>query len=691
MPLHIGDKKLIPAPVVTLRKNIIFAGDGSPLNSNYQITLDGTLLPNRGSPTSVGWYTTVGEPDAETYTSDVDRFNSILRKQEWLKEGLSATGYKLSWSAGGEAPIECYPKLLDINFEPGTWVVLCPYTVTLEAPYIDRVGTTDDELIYVTGYQGRNLTAANDDYQIKERDDGRPILEVSRTISATSAFRGSASGLNEPWQYAKDWVMFRKEHAPFGSGVFFVNTTGILLASGQSYNLVEEESINKLGGQYSLTQRFTYHYQNYIDTRTVSKNLELNRLGDGGASPERITINGEVIGLDPYNIPTSKYANASGYFYSILNTLGVSVGAVGAYLTRNITEDYDNGTIKYDLEYINNSGQYYKHAYDVNYTVGDNLPTATINGTIEGYTPDDMYSGVGANYTKFDNAISGWRQVSGILHDLTFAYIDLLPTGALFSEKPSNYNVSFNKALGTVGYSATFVYTSGVSTNYQHIFNIDLSTDNGPSDVTKGGLLVTASLNGQIVGLQDGTDPNSRLNNARVGWLAVRPTLLTLANAEYNLIGSGSTPPLASGFVRRTVTTDQRGGSISYNVTFNNIPRPSSSLVAIEDVIVEDTNPSMLFAVQNIPGRLAGPIIQNINTVSERRRTVNISLTMLPNTVAPYKWNYSDLSTISPISSGLVASVMPTGDRGVNWWIAGDTENWNFKGGLYTRNVSFVF
>jgi hypothetical protein len=115
-------------------------------------------------------------------------------------------------------------------------------------------------------------------------------------------------------------------------------------------------------------------------------------------------------------------------------------------------------------------------------------------------------------------------------------------------------------------------------------------------------------------------------------------------------------------------------------------------MVAIEDITVEDTNPSMLFAVQNIPGRIAGPIIQNINTISERRRTVNISLTMYPKSTPPYYWSYSDKdSVLSALSSGLISTVAPTGDRGVHWWIAGDSENWSFKNGFYTRNVSFVF
>lgn len=690
MPLVIGNKKLIPAPLVNLRKQMTFTQDGRPLNTVYQITLDGTLLPNRGSPTSQGWFSEVGEPDRESFTSDADRHNSILRKQEWLKEGLSATGYKLSWSAPGTDPIECYPRLIDISFAPGTWVIQCPYQVTLEAPYINRSNTTDDEILYVSGTENLNLVSINDDYQIQEREDGQSILEVSRTISATAALDYTASGNVEPWERAKTWVHYRKNSVPFGSGQFFVNTTGTLL-SGTAYNFVENESINKLGGQYSLSQKFTFNNQNYIHTQQINRVFEPNKLGDNGPSIERISVNGEITGLDPYNIPANKLINASGYYNTLISTLAAVVNANGEPSNKNVTFDINNGVVRYDITYINNSGIYYKHNYDVNYIIGNDFPTVTIQGTIEGYTPDDFYSGSGPNYTKFDNAISGWTVVSGTLKTLAFAHAELLPTGSLYSNNPISQTIGFNEPNGTISYSLTYPYTSGASVNYQHLFNINFSTQNGGVSSTTAGLLVDATIDGQIIGTQIGTNPLSRLDNAKAGWDILRNTLYTLVNTEYSLIGNTNIAPLHSGFVRRTVTSDQQRGQVSYSASFNNLPRPSSTLVAIEDITVEDTNPTDVNAIHIIPGRVSGPIIQNIATTTERRRSINVALTMLPKNSSPYYWNYSDLPTISSISSGLVTSVLPTGNRTVNWWILGDTENWQYKNGFYTRNVNIVF
>jgi hypothetical protein len=75
-----------------------FAADGSPLNSNYNITLEGALLPNKGSPTSTTWWTAAGEPPDEAFSTEDDKFNSLLAKQELLKQEFASTGYQIQYS-----------------------------------------------------------------------------------------------------------------------------------------------------------------------------------------------------------------------------------------------------------------------------------------------------------------------------------------------------------------------------------------------------------------------------------------------------------------------------------------------------------------------------------------------------------------------------------------------------------------
>lgn len=135
---------------------------------------------------------------------------------------------------------------------------------------------------------------------------------------------------------------------------------------------------------------------------------------------------------------------------------------------------------------------------------------------------------------------------------------------------------------------------------------------------------------------------------------------------------------------------DERNGSISYTASFNNFPPNSHPLVAVEDVSVEDVNPQDIHAIQIIPGRSIGPIIQNIGTISERRRNINISLTLYPSG-SPWYFTYSNKSLPATIASGIVTGLLPPGIRASGWWIAGDTENWNWRNGFYTRSLSIVY
>jgi hypothetical protein len=66
-----------------------------------------------------------------------------------------------------------------------------------------------------------------------------------------------------------------------------------------------------------------------------------------------------------------------------------------------------------------------------------------------------------------------------------------------------------------------------------------------------------------------------------------------------------------------------------------------------------------------------------------------VAITLYPKTGG--YWDYSDIGTPEVIASGLIQSILPTGVRKTSWWIAGDSVNWNFKNGFYTRNLSIVY
>lgn len=699
MPLLIGEKKLIPAPLVNINKQMVLNDDGSPLSQVYRIVAQGTLLPNKGSPTSLGFYIGEGEPSDESFTTDDEKFNAITSKQEYLKELVACTGNRVVYGAAGYQPIEFYPLPGNVSFEPGPWVILSNYSIEWEAPFINKSETSDDEKAYVSGTYGLGLRSVADDYSIREKDDGSRILEITRTTSATARTNYYASGIMlgsgisvaESWRNAQFWVTNRINNVPFASGL---SSQFNISPTGTSYNYVREETINQFAGSYSLSQRYIYHTGNSFDNRTVTRSITRNKSGNGGPTVTVITVNGTITGLSPTgNSPSGKYANALAYWQSISGGLGVVVGAYGYDSNTTTTEDQINGTLGYNVVFINNSGTTYKHDYNVTYTLpDDNYATATINGTIEGITNDDFWNSA-SGQNKFNYAVSGWGALSGSLRTLTLAYLNQFDFAGDYDVTPQTTTVNFDKPNGIVNYSQTFHYTLNGDEVYNHTYNINFETSNAPPDIVttnQGGLLVTATIDGVIKGLM-GIDPTTRIVNAKTGWDAVQGTLLGIVNAEYGLIGANK-PALASGYVRRTVSDNPQAGIITYNCVFNNYPRPSSTQVAVQEVQISDNYPHDIFAVHIIPGRSQGPIKQNIGTVNESTKTINIALTMYPKGSLPYYWLESDKSTPAGIASGVIGSIVSSiGTRGTNYFLSSDNDQWDARNGFYTRTMTIVY
>jgi hypothetical protein len=141
----------------------------------------------------------------------------------------------------------------------------------------------------------------------------------------------------------------------------------------------------------------------------------------------------------------------------------------------------------------------------------------------------------------------------------------------------------------------------------------------------------------------------------------------------------------------RSVSVNTTQGIITYSARFNNQPSPTSTGVAIEDVVVDDTAANDIFAVQIIPGRSVGPIIQNVGTTNERKKSIQISLTLFPKYPTGY-YTYADKTIPATIASGIISGIVSTvGTRGTNWFLSGDSENWNYKNAFYTRNFNIVY
>lgn len=701
MTLKIGDKALIPAPIVTINKELSFTDDGRPLLPLFRINLKGTLLPERGSPTSEGWHIGDGEPADEIFNADDQKHFSLLSKQEFLRDALAEPGFRLRYCPQGYECIDAYPKFINLTFDPGTWVIKSDYSIDLESIYLNQQLTSEIEDSLVLNTSGLYLTRVSDDFRISEREDGTLLKDIIRTISATATTAytsGVVSGTttlsgiigNEAWRNAKSWVNYRINNYPLGSG-----DTRFAIPSGANtfYNIFAEETIDKTAGTYSVVQHHIYHTANYSENRNVSKTRESITVGDEGPVIESISVNGTVQGLaSGTNLSATKLANALTYFYSITGTLHTQVGAFGLPLTLTWGSDETNGVINYTATFINNSGSTYRHTYDVNFTFdSQQYPQVQIAGQIEGITNDGIYSNSSGH--KFNRAVSGWTTLSSTLKSLAFAYSNIfggVSYGNNFSDIPLNKRVSFNKAVGTISYDYLFSFNdAGSSAEYSDEYTIDLNTPNSTTIGSRAGLLVNATINGTIKGLDSSDTPSNRYTAAATAWSTIQTQLLSRVNTEYSKIGS-NTPSLNSGILSKTIGLNKQAGIITYSASFSNYPYPSNSGIAVEDVSVEDAYPQDIFAVQIIPGRSLGPIIQNMGTINELRRNINISLTMYPKAGTSH-WAYSDKPTLKTVSSGILNNLLPPGIKGTGWFVAGDSDNWDWKNGFYTRSINIVY
>jgi hypothetical protein len=132
---------------------------------------------------------------------------------------------------------------------------------------------------------------------------------------------------------------------------------------------------------------------------------------------------------------------------------------------------------------------------------------------------------------------------------------------------------------------------------------------------------------------------------------------------------------------------DSTNGIITYSYTYNNIPSPSISIVANEDIQIQDSYGGRIAAIQIIPGRSAGPILQDIGTRSEKRRTISLNWSLYPsgNTF----WTFGDKNLIANLASGIMDDYVPVSSSSV--FLINDNDSWDYKQGVYSRNMEFLY
>lgn len=568
MSLSYNGFKVVPSPFITLNKTYQKTGDGSKVGVLWNITANGTLIPFRGSPS--GNYSDVNDsfwtlggnpPDEPLDVTDGAAFNSILRKQEALRNLFTQDGKSLEWQpAGGQPVVKCNPRILDITFSEGTWADRSDYTISMEADWIAFTNNASGEDLgdfAVDLIQSASETWSFDEIAGHETEAYRVTHSV--TAKGIIGYDENGVSLGPAWQHARDWV----DQQATGS----IDTTVMSGAIG---------STTYLGGSFVKSIN--------VDEKTGS--------------------------------------------YSVNESWALSSGTT-----------------------------YIEESFSCTKALVDDTFTANYDGTIFGVSDGEGQGG--------DVAIANAKaQVpsNAAAKTTTEAAIGSFLGTNVLGDTPTTKNVGINNQNGTVTFSFQWSADELSTSSSSCEATLDFVSDTN---------IYSLRLTCDIEGI--GETSEDRLANAK---LAILSDAAALALAK-SLVGDSL--PIGVTIVSTPKSTsssfNQKSGSI--RTTFAWV----STNLSDPEITVQSTFPKDVSAIFVIPGRNSGPIIQDMNTQTERKITVTLS----------------SKNNVSKPGNAITVSIMNTFAEGdfntgdaATWLLDGDQDNYNDNTGDYNRTRTYI-
>lgn len=120
-------------------------------------------------------------------------------------------------------------------------------------------------------------------------------------------------------------------------------------------------------------------------------------------------------------------------------------------------------------------------------------------------------------------------------------------------------------------------------------------------------------------------------------------------------------------------------GTIAYSYDYDNRPSNLISGAIAEVITVTDRNPTDVFASLPVLGREVGPVLQDMNTITQKERTLSMDVVVTPS---------NDLVGGKPDVESIIDIVEPSG---FTFYKSQDEEVWNAKQGRYSRNLTWVW
>lgn len=631
-----------PAPFLGLSKVYNRQPDGSKLSSIYTIRLVGDLLAFRGSPDKDGdLYTGTGHAPIETVLSDA-RLAAITRKIEAFDNLFRQDYKKLSWqSADGSQDAHCYPRVVNFDFQPNVWFNRAPYDITLETHVIYGE-------ILLSGEFSELLASATESWDFNPNGDNE-TFSVRHTISAAGL---SASGENA-FSHAFDYV---SNNLGFDLTKVGVSSSGdIDFSTYGPYNHIREEVRDEPSASYSVVESWILAPKTYFENYT--KSLQITTDGD---ATKTVSIQGSIQGFyENLNGYSGAYIEASGAWGSIQGSLlsrAETLSSGVKFKSASVDHNELEGSISYVYTYDNRSvesGVIDDYTINRRYDSSNYRTIVSLEGNIQGQLEDPNED----KSLRYDRALSWWTHIYPDLYNRVSGYVDNL------KQLPLTRQVSDNRYQGSISYNyefdtrefETYVEEFSVSTSY--------SRDNG---------ITSISVNGTIQGLSEGSGILDRFMNAS-GAMPSDSDIYARAQIYYPGYFS-------SNIIGKEIAYAPYAGTIVYTYQYNNEPANLFPNSISEVVNVSDTNSSEVIPVIPILG--SSPVLQNISTRTEKRRSIGLELLFLPATGS----TYLELYGFKPDTNSFVSGLAPANSYKIQ-----DIENYSLKTRRYTRNVDYVY
>lgn len=340
-----NSNRIIPAPFVSVTKN--YSNEAYKYGRQYEITIQGKILPNKGSPNAAGsFWTSTGFPPDDVLDED-EHFQAMAKKVMSLQQLFMLEGAVLEFQpSNGAVGLKCNPRIKSMSFPEGPWYNISDYSVVFEA---DDLYDTED--LKIDGDSVVYIKQAAETWQVELSGITSGVSEakyyiVTHTISATGVrhYEPDGSVAKEAWERAKDFAVLKA-----GRDNIVLSKLLIDDLSGKTEFLnSKSENIDEVAGTYTYTESFTFtDSAAYTESFTVTKTS-----GSGGLT---VTVNGEIRGLDA--LSTNKYANALTGFseariYSRAQTYsGETLNSEP--LNKSVGRAVTDGLITYNYEYNN--------------------------------------------------------------------------------------------------------------------------------------------------------------------------------------------------------------------------------------------------------------------------------------------------------------------------------------------------